>query len=144
MNNTRDLSTYNTAQSYSPSSESTDAISNIVTGYLAANGLMIIIGIIIFIIWIWSMISMISLNTRFKDFYVAYMSEKEAKSMPVDGNESITHGERVIEPLQESDKQPKESWANKKLNTTSVITLVSLAVLVIANYSLLKSSRHIH
>lgn len=132
MNNTRDLSTYNTAQSYSSNSESTDAISNIMTGLLAANALMIIISIIIFIIWIWSMISMISLNIRFKDFYASYMSEKAEKNTLTDDNESIAHGERVIEPLQESDKQPKVSWANKKLSTTSVITLVSLAVLVIA------------
>lgn len=128
MNNTRELNTYSTAQPQSPSSISEEFIA----GLLGATGFMIIISIIIFIIWIWSMISMISLNTRFKDFYVAYMSEKAENNTLTDDHESITHGERVIEPLQESDRQPKVKWANKKLSTTSVITLVSLAVLVIA------------
>ena len=132
MNSTRDLNTYNIAQSYSPSPASTDAITNAMIGFLGASALMIIIGIIIFILWIWSMISMISLNTRFKDFYVAYMSEKAEKGILTNDSESVVHGERVIKPLQESDKQPNVTWLNKKLSTTSVIALISITVVAIA------------
>jgi hypothetical protein len=128
MNNTREMNIYGMTQT----SSATSVPEEFIAGLLGATGFMIIISIIIFIIWIWSMISMISLNIRFKDFYAVYMSEKAEKNTLTDNNESITHGERVIELLQESDRQPKVSWVNKKLSTTSVIIFVSLAVLAIA------------
>ena len=127
MNNTRDFNAYSPTQSSTLSSQT----NNYFDGIESVMVMLIIFGIAIFIIWVWSMISMINLNMRFKEFYADYERGKLAKD-DTDLNESNTRGERVIEPLQESDRQSKVTWVNKKLSTTSIIALVSSAVLGVA------------
>lgn len=86
--------------------------------------LMLGIGIIIFIIWIWSMISMIQLNEGFRDFLKDY---------------ELRNSERVTESKEDSpwrDEAPEltfEDEAPKGLEKAFTIGLMSiLAVLIIA------------
>ena len=128
MNNTSNFNAYTSTQ---PASTQTST-GNDLQGFLALGSFGVILGIAIFIIWIWSMISMISLNARFKDFYVVYMSKEREKLNTVD-EEPDLHKELIIEPPTETGaNQQKEKWLSKKPSGTSMIVLALLIIILIA------------
>jgi hypothetical protein len=71
------------------------------------------------------MISMISLNARFKDFYVVYMSKERERTTEAEESPDI-HKELVVEPLaHNTEVQLKDNLPSKKPSTLLIIILVA-------------------
>lgn len=128
MNNTSNFNTYTSAQSASTHSSTDDSLQ----GLFALGSVGIMLAIAVLIIWIWSMISMISLNARFKDFYTMYMNQEKERT--IEAEEGIdTHNELVVEPMVDNTEvQQKKKVLNKKPSGLLVIVLGALILAFIA------------
>lgn len=88
-------------------------------------------GIILFVIWVWSMIAMINLNSRFKDFYEYYIAQNNNRN----GQDMADH---KIDDLrnyktEEEKKAEHRAWINsmKPRKVYLWIAAVGIPVLLI-------------
>lgn len=122
MNSSSVYSTSSTRQLSDSSSGAGDAIVPALVGSFGFLVLSLLISLIIFIIWVWSMISMINLNIRFKVFLEEYrMKEREEVSGNTSYRQQSTNESADNERIEElrnykTEEQGKADRAEKLAN----------------------------
>ena len=86
-------------------------------------------GFLIFVLWVWSLVSTIMLNGRFKDFLDEYRADIDSRK-PQQQDLSNSHREVVVEPPKPAKNDPVTKFLSQKSSTlTIVILLILLTVL---------------
>ena len=144
MNSSSVYNTSSTRQSSDSSSGLGDAINPILAGSFGFLALSLLFSLTIFVIWVWSMISMINLNIRFKDFLEDYRrgeGEKESGNVVARKQNSISSvdfaGRDRLDELSsdKSEEQRKveraEMFAKMKPRKFYVWAAISVPILLV-------------
>lgn len=125
MNTSGQINTYKSQQSSNPYPDVSD-YSGMTQGIFIVT---IILSVILFVLWVWSMISMIMLNGRFKDFLYEY-ERREATRTALDLDPQHAHKTLAVDPLEndELNERPRKKISTKQLNVTLIVTLSVLIV----------------
>lgn len=133
MNNPRGLNTYNTPQPVGTNSPNLNEYLELVQVFGAV---IIVLSIAVFIIWIWSMIAMINLNSRFKVFLEEYRHREERQGSELQDLTSVRQ-KVIVEPLQEDPEGHTDtSWVNNKplLLRLGILAVLIATLLVVVSF----------
>lgn len=86
-------------------------------------------GFLIFILWVWSLVSTIMLNGRFKDFLDEYRADIDRRN-PIIEDLGNTHREVVVEPPKPIKTDPVSKFMSQKSSTLSIVILLVLLVVL--------------
>ena len=89
--------------------------------------------IIIFVIWVWSMIAMISLNSRFKSFYEFYMSQsaRPTESANVDRQIDALRNYKTDEEIKEKRRAKIDAVEPRKTYLWLAIIGIPLLLVIL-------------
>ena len=90
--------------------------------------------IIIFVIWVWSMIAMISLNRRFKDFFEFYIDQtaKSTNSVVADSRTDDLRNYQTREEIQAVRRAKIESMKPRRAYLWIAIVGIPLLLIILA------------
>ncbi len=125
MNSLNEGNVHNSTQDmYAP------GVTNLSEWVFALPGLILFVSFVIFLIWIWSMLSMIMLNARFKDFYKDYL-DGSAYSDAEDMRDSAARREVVVEPIREAERNKSKTKPFALHRGLAIFLLVAMVLALI-------------